>query len=180
MTQMTPRERVLTALRCQEPDRVPFLEPEMDEPVALALLGWPVPENLVMGELGAGEESVFVGSLLGSPRYEPLELVRALGLDGLGVYLFLRHEGIQRYVDGHYMVAGGRIKSRADLARICLPDPDAPALYEPYRCFLDAPYETGLARLRFLNLGFDPVIPDMRFETLQRAILKYGRHPTSL
>jgi len=170
MDEMTSRERVLAALRCQEPDRVPFLETVVDEPVALALLGRPVPEGLVMGELGVGETPVFVGSLLGSPRYEPLELVRTLGLDGIGMYLFLRHEGIQQYVDGHYMVAGGRIKSRADLARIRLPDPDDPALYEPYRRFLDATRGTGLARFCFLNLGSDPVILGMGFETFSLAL----------
>ena len=43
MSEMTSRERVLTALRCREPDRVPFLESAIDEPVALALLGKPQP-----------------------------------------------------------------------------------------------------------------------------------------
>ena len=170
MSQMAPRERLLTALSCQEPDRVPFLESVVDEPVALALLGKPQPEHLVMGELGAGQEPVFRGTLLGSPRYEPIELVKALGLDGFGMYLFLRHEGVQKDVNGHYMVAGGRIKTRADLARIQLTDPDDPALYEPYRRFVEQYRGSGLALFCFLNLGSDPVILGMGFETFATAL----------
>ncbi len=68
MSDMTSRERVLAILRCQEPDRVPFLEAVVDEPVALALLGRPVPEGLVMGELGVRETPVFVGLPPGGGR----------------------------------------------------------------------------------------------------------------
>jgi hypothetical protein len=167
---MMPRERLLTALRGEEPDRVPFLESVVDEPVALALLGKPQPAGIVMGELGTGEEPVFVGTLLGSPRYEPLELVCNLELDGFGMYCFLRHGGVQKKVNGHYMVAGGSIKSRADLARIQLPDPDDPALYEPYRRFLKQYKDEGYALFCFLNLGSDPVILGMGFETFALAV----------
>jgi len=115
------RERVLTALRCQEPDRVPFLESVVDEPVTLALLGKPRPEHLVMGELGTGQEPVFRGTLLGSPRYEPIELVHTLGLDSFGMYLFLRHEGVQKQVNGlPWSLAGGsrRASGEKDVSRI--------------------------------------------------------------
>ena len=81
--------------------------------MALALLGKPQPAHAVGGELGTGAEPVFVGRLLGSERYTDRELVDCLGLDGWGMYMFLRHEGVQVQTEGHYMVAGGRIKSRA-------------------------------------------------------------------
>ena len=171
MSEMTSRERVLTALRCQEPDRVPFLESAIDEPVALALLGKPQPENAVGGELGTGTEPVFVGRLLGSERYTDRELVDCLGLDGWGMYMFLRHEGVQVQTEGHYMVAGGRIKSRADLTRIQLPDPDDPALYEPYRRFIAENRDSGRALFCMLNLGSDPMILGMGFETF--ALMLY-------
>ncbi|MGC9349202.1 MAG: uroporphyrinogen decarboxylase family protein [Anaerolineae bacterium] len=167
---MKPRERVLTALRCEEPDQVPFLESVVDEPVALALLGRPQPADQIQGELGTGDQPVFRGTLLGSERYEPLALVEELGLDGFGTYLFLRHQGIQEQVDGHYMVHGGAIKSRADLARIDLPDPDDPALYEPYREFIERYRDTDRALFCFLNLGSDPVILGMGFETFALAL----------
>jgi len=167
---MTPRERVMTALQCKEPDRVPFLEAAIDETVALALLDKPQPDGKIQGELGTGNEPVFRGALFGSENYDALELVESLDLDGLGMYLFLRHEGVQEETQGHYMVHGGRIKSRADLARIQLPDPDDPALYEPYRRFIAQYRETGRALFCFLNLGSDPVILGMGFETFALAL----------
>ena len=177
MTEMTSRERLLTALRCQEPDRVPFLESTVDEAVALALLGKPVPTDLVGGELGTSTEPVLIGHLMGSAHYDELALIRDLGLDAIGMYCFARHGGIQAKVDGHYMVAGGSIKRRADLARIVaadgdlhLSDPDDPALYEPYRQFLAETRDTGLARYCFLNLASDPVILGMGFDTFALAL----------
>jgi hypothetical protein len=167
---MTSRDRILTALRCQPPDRVPFLESVVDEAVALALLGKPVPANLKGGELGTADDPVLIGTLLGSERYEPMPLVEAMGLDGFGMYCFLKHGGVQQEVDGHYMVTGGSIKTRADLNRISLPDPDDPALYEPYRAFLTRYRHTGRALFCFLNLGSDPVILGMGFESFATAL----------
>ncbi len=168
--EMTSRERVLTALRCQEPDRVPFLESVVDEPVALALLGKPIPLGLKGGELGTADEPVLIGGLLGSANYSALDLARNMCLDGFGMYCFLKHGGVQKEVDGHFMVAGGSIKTRADLSRIHLPDPGDPALWEPYRRFLAETVDTGLARFCFLNLGSDPVILGMGFQAFAEAL----------
>jgi hypothetical protein len=177
MAELTSRERLLTALRCAEPDRVPFLESVVDEAVALVLLGKAAPDDLVGGELGTGAEPVFIGHMLGSPRYDELVLVRELGLDGIGMYCFARHGGVQVKVDGHHMVAGGSLKRRADLARLTapggdlhLPDPDDPKLYEPYARFVAETRDTGLARYCFLNLGSDPVILGMGFDAFALAL----------
>ena len=167
---LSSRERILTALRCQPPDRVPFLESVVDEAVALSLLGRPIPPDLVGGELGTSEEPVLVGSLLGSDRYQPLELVETLGLDGFGMYCFLKHGGQQQKVENHYMVTGGSISTRADFNAIHLPNPDDPALYDPYRRFISEHRPSGKALFCFLNLGSDPVILGMGFDRFARAI----------
>ena len=168
MTDFASRDRILAALHCQPPDRVPFLESVVDEAVALALLDRPIPLDLVGGELGTGDDPVLVGALLGSQRYTPHELVEAMSLDGFGMYCFLKHGGQQEKVDGHYMVAGGSIKTRSDLKAIHLPDPDDPALYEPYRQFIKEHRGSGKALFCFLNLGSDPVILGMHGEKNQR------------
>lgn len=167
---MNSRELVIISLNCQQPDQVPFLESVIDEPVALALLGLPVPEDLVGGELGTGEEPVLIGHLMGSDHYDAMDLAQSIGLDGLGMYLFLKHGGVQIEVNGHFMVAGGSIKTRQDFNKIQLPDPDDPEIYEPYRIWLDKMKPTGLARYCFLNLGSDPVILGMGFETFAEMI----------
>jgi len=167
---MTPRERLLAALRCEEPDRVPFLESVIDDIVALALLGRTAQQGGVSREIGAGDEPVFCGQLLGAESYDALELVETLGLDGFGMYLFLPHKGVQEQVGGHSMIHGGRIRTREDLNRIQLPDPDDPALYEPYRRFIEEYRGSGHALCCFLNLGSDPVILGMGFEAFGLAL----------
>jgi len=162
---MTPRERIMAALRREEPDRVPFLETVVDEGVAVALLGRPLTGGEPTSELKIGEELAIRGTLLGSARYNPLELVEALDLDGFGAYLFCRHEGVQEEVDGHTMIHGGRVKSRADLAQVRLPDPDDPELYAPYRQFVADHRDTGRALFCFMNIGIDPALLSMGFET---------------
>lgn len=114
------RERILAALHCQEPDRVPFLESVVAEGVALELLGRTRPPGAVNQELVMGDEPVLRGVLLDSPFFDPLELVKNLNLDSFGAYLFAWHGGINNEVGGHSMVSGGSIKSRADLKRIHL------------------------------------------------------------
>lgn len=170
MQGMSSRERVLTALRCEEPDRVPFLESVIDEAVALPLLGRALPPGGLTAELGTGDEPVFRGMLMGSENYDVMELVKLLNLDGFGMYLFVRHEGIQEQTGGHYMVHGGRIKNRSDLNRLQLPDPDDESLYEPYRQFIQEYQDSGKALYCFLNLGSDPAILGMGFESFSYAL----------
>ena len=158
------RQRILNALKCEEPDRVPFLESVVDEGVALDLLGRSRPPGATANELAMGDDPVLRGILLESAYYDPLELAENLNLDGFGAYLFAWHGGINNEVGGHSMVSGGSIKSRADLKRIHLPDPDDPALYQPYRDFLARYRPSGKALFCFLNLGSDPVILSMGFE----------------
>jgi uroporphyrinogen decarboxylase len=170
LSKTTGLERVLATLRCEKPDRVPWLEVVVDESVALALLGKPQPKDGASSEFVLGDEMTLIGPLLGSPRYEALELAQNLGLDGLGMHFWVRHEGIQHEIEGRHMVVGGRIRSRADLARLELPDPDDERLYEPCRAFVKRYRDSGLARFCFLNLGSDPAILGMGFESFCLAL----------
>lgn len=165
MPDITSRDRILAALHRQPLDRVPYLESVIDEPLALDFLGIPRPPDLPVSEIGADSaELIVAGSALGSPRYHLRELVAALDLDGFGAYFFARPERIDRVVDGHTMTAGGKIKTRADLNRIVLPDPDDPAIYAPLRSFLEQHPAGGRARFCLTNLCSDPVILGMGFE----------------
>ncbi len=167
--ELPPRERVLCALARRQPDRVPFLDTVIAESVALELLGRSgVPAS--GDEIAQTGEDVLVGDLFSSPHYAPVDLARNLGLDGFGMYLFVRHEGIQQEIGGRNMVTGGGIASRADLDRIRLPDPNDPAIYEPYRRFIAENRESGYALYAFLNLGSDPAILGMGFERFALAI----------
>jgi hypothetical protein len=58
---MTPRERVLTALKRGQPDQVPWIENDVEEEIQIALMG-------------------------GRTDYTPGEFCRALGMDGFGYH----------------------------------------------------------------------------------------------
>lgn len=58
---MTPRERVLAALRGEQPDRVPWIENDVEEVIQIELMG-------------------------GRADYTPGEFCRALGMDGFGYH----------------------------------------------------------------------------------------------
>ena len=100
---MNSRERVLAALRLEQPDRVPFVE----------------------GSVAPSIEQAF----LGKARYWPEEASEAMGLDNVRVRfmppLFARYEEH----DGIEFLAEPLIRSRADLDRMSFPDPEDPALY---------------------------------------------------
>ena len=169
MTTMTSRERVLRALARQEPDRVPFLEPVISENVALDLLHLP-PSPGGGNEIGQSGEDVLIGPLFDSPFYQPIDLAIDLGLDGFGMYLFLRHEGVKQDIDGRTMIRQGGVRSRADFNRIRLPDPDDAAIYAPYRHFVERYRDSGYALYAFLNIGSDPVILGMGLEHFAIAV----------
>ena len=67
---MTSRERVLTALECRQPDRVPFLELSVDEEFGNRYLGIPSPQK--NQGLGLGDDPVIVQSLLAGVNYDAL------------------------------------------------------------------------------------------------------------
>jgi uroporphyrinogen decarboxylase len=188
MSEMTGRERVLAALRREQPDRVPYVETQIHERVGLQLLGLPLPPHLMAGAAATVNEDELVqcGSFLESSYYPEKEIADHLEMDGHGAYLFVHLEVDQGETEGHTMVSGGRLRTRADLQRVRLPDPDDPALYDPYRQFIARHRESGRALFCFTNLASDPAILGMglkRFATMiydDRAFVEetlelYGR-----
>jgi uroporphyrinogen decarboxylase len=119
-TCMSPRERVLAALRCEEPDRVPYCEIGIDRVVSNPLLGLPTPDALRDGNVepepfGAEEHKQIAAALkLDNICYELWPPVYAEKLKGQ---------------DGRLYYARGMIKSDADLAMVQLPDPYTDNLY---------------------------------------------------
>jgi uroporphyrinogen decarboxylase len=171
---MSSRERVLTALRCEEPDRVPFLEAWVGERIGLALLGRPGPQEgqaaeAENGDGAVGGGAVYIGTRpIASPHYEPIEVVQTLQLDGFGVSLAL--QGVRQDVHGHYVVAGQQVRTRADLARVRLPDPNDPALYEPFRRFIAQYRHTGLALFCRVSPGASALIFGLGLERFALAL----------
>ncbi len=100
---MNSRQRVLAALRLEQPDRVPFVEGDISPVIERALLGKEV--------------------------YEPEEVNEVMGLDSQ-LALFLPPIIAQYHEqDGINYVAAPLLRTRADLDKLVLPDTDDPALY---------------------------------------------------
>ncbi|MCX6030862.1 MAG: hypothetical protein NT169_16400 [Chloroflexi bacterium] len=100
---MDSRERVLAALRREQPDRVPFVEGGIDLPMQRALMG--------------------------RDQFLPEELNEVMGRDNLGVTLRPPIFGEYEERGEINYVARPGIRSRADLEQVVFPDPDDPSLY---------------------------------------------------
>jgi len=166
MADMTPRERVLAALRHEIPDRVPYMELLVDEAFGLRLLQRPpAPEPPPM----SGSAPVTC-AFFGGQAYGPLELAEAMGLDGFCLSIQPRIYFVTRVADGQTYVVDGLIKRRADLKQVDLPDPDDERIYAPAREFLARYRPSGYAIGCFINLGSDPVLLSMGWEAFSYAL----------
>lgn len=100
---MNSRERVLAALRREQPDRVPFVEGGIDPPIQRALMG--------------------------RADFLPEELNELIGLDNLLAEFLPPIIGIHEVHDGINFLAKPLLLSRADLDKLVFPDPEDPAFY---------------------------------------------------
>ena len=122
---MSSRERVLAALRREEPDRVPYCELAIDRPLAQRLMGW----GQMASQAADLEANVYsVG--------EAKAIASFLKLDNITYVLRApvyahKHAG----KDGRLFYGAGMIKSKADLPLVQLPDPTDDALYAGAEAF---------------------------------------------
>jgi uroporphyrinogen decarboxylase len=119
METMSHRERVVAALSCEEPDRVPYCELAIDRVFAANALGW--------------QEKPYVNALEENTPFtieEAKQVSERLGLDNI---FYLRRQPV--YTDtftddeGRIFPGAGNIKTEEDLALINLPDPTKDEFY---------------------------------------------------
>ncbi len=123
---MTSRERVLAALRREKPDRVPYVEIGVDPAVADQLLGR-TPES--------GGPPVLI-EVNQRTVEEEKALARAMHKDNI-TYVLRAPVFADRVAgkDGRLFYADGEIRSRADLGKLALPDPNSDELYRELETF---------------------------------------------
>lgn len=118
MPTMTSRERVLTALRREQPDRVPYCEWAIDRSLATRIMGWPTRP----GDIDLEARSYTVD--------EMIALADRLHVDNLTCVIRAPvYCEMIRGQDGRLFYGEGQIKSEADLDKLILPDPRNDALY---------------------------------------------------
>ncbi len=123
---MNSRERVATALRCAQPDRVPYCELGIDRALAQKLMGWG-PGTSQAANLETNVYSV----------EEATALAAHLALDNIG-YVLRAPVYAEKLpgMDGRLFYGRGLIPSRRELHRLQLPDPHDDALYADAARFL--------------------------------------------
>jgi uroporphyrinogen decarboxylase len=164
--EMTSQERVVATLKGESHDRVPYMELYIDEYFARRLLRLPPIDHPTPM---SGTDRVTC-AYFGGHSYDPLDLARALDLDGICMSVQPQIYFQTRLTDGQYFVTGGLIKSRRDLGIIDLPDPDNEQIYEPAQVFIERFRPLGYAIGCFINLGSDPVVLSMGWDQFSYAL----------
>jgi len=155
---MTSRERVMTALRGEQPDRVPYCELGIDRALAQRLMGWGQPKSQA-ADLESNIYSVD----------EAKEIASFLRLDNLCYVLRApvyahKHPG----QDGRLFYGEGMIHTRDDLDMIQLPDPYDDALYAGAEAFVRQ--KGDYAAWFVTRIGIFPTILSMGLETFSVAL----------
>lgn len=139
---MNSRQRVLTALACGQPDKVPFMELGID--------------------YGIGQR------ILKKDSYTQTELADFLQLDGVGTGAYPNIYVKRQIINTRSYIVDGMIKSRDDLAQIKLIDPNDPSLLDGVKRLIDG---NKAERLVFAatNMGLDPVLLGMGMDGFSYA-----------
>lgn len=154
---MNSRERVDTALRCEQPDRVPYCELAIDRALAERIMGWGAPDQAA--ELETTPYTVD----------EANAIADELAFDNIAYVLRApvyahRHAG----ADGRLFYGEGMIHSMADLSMVRLPDPYDDALYEGAEAFAQ---QKGDRSAWFVTrIGIFPTMLSMGIETFSLAL----------
>lgn len=142
---MDSRDRIMTALKLEEPDRVPFAD---------------------------YTEQAMKEKIMGRKNFSEAEFAREIGFDAICIEEdFLAPVFCVRKVAGgkEYML-DGLIKTDGDLDLIQFPDPCNEQLYEPAKQFIEENYETGLAIYANCRFGISGVLYSMGLSGLSYAL----------
>jgi uroporphyrinogen decarboxylase len=154
---MNSRKRVLTALRCQQPDRVPYCELAIARSLAERMMGWGAPDQAA--DLETTPYTVD----------EAKAIAAELGFDNIA-YVLRAPVYAQRLAgaDGRLFYGEGMIHTEADLPMIELPDPYDDALYEGAESF--AQNKGDYAAWFVTRIGIFPTMLSMGIENFSYAL----------
>lgn len=156
---MTPRDRVLCALSGGTPDRVPYCELGVDEPIV----------NQLLGRETSADKFYEAGEYTQNPVAVEKAIARALGRANIVFNFRPPIPAVQRVGKGNILFyADGEIKSKADLDKLQLPDPDDDSLYAPARAFLAQ--KEDFAACAGCRLGISPTYLCMGQEFFSLAL----------
>ena len=155
---MTSRERVMTALRREQPDRIPYCELGVDQALAKQLVGWEGPRTQ-RANLEANPYTLA----------EALAVADRLELDNL-VYVLRAPVYVDKVAgkDGRLFYGEGQLRTWADLERLVLPDPTDDRLYAELAEFAAGKGERSLWLVT--RMGIFPTTLGMGYEAFSVAL----------
>lgn len=155
---MNSRERVLAALRREEPDQVPYCELRIDRPLAQRIMGWGKPTSEAR-ERESNDYSLTEAKAIAS----------FLGMDNISYILRPPvYAQMHEAADGRIFYGDGMIKSEQDLAMLRLPDPHDDALYAEALAF--AQNKGDYAAWLVTRVGIFPTMTSMGLEGFSIAL----------
>ena len=155
---MTSKERVLTALRNEQPDRVPYCELGIDRALAQQLMGWGEPGSQAFNI----EANIYTID-------EAKALAAFMHLDNI-CYVMRAPVYVDKIPgqDGRLFYGEGQIQTEADLDRLELPDPHDDALYAPMEAFIAQ--KDDYAAWFVTRIGIFPTLLSMGVEPFSIAL----------
>lgn len=159
---MTSRERVLTALRRDIPDRVPWIEGIVSDKLATRLCGEPVSVNWDIAPDGTPVAS---GADLAEQQKK---VCRALGKDNLNYNAFAPVYAGRTSMQGVVVVGEGLIHSRDDLCKMQFPDVDAPGFMDSAREFVA--HSEDYCTIACIRLGIGATLMSMGLQAFSYAM----------
>lgn len=146
LEEMTSRERVLAALRLEEPDRVPYCEQTFAQEIIRTMKG-------------------------NHRQYSEIEISETFHRDNINYRYFRPPVYAEKRIgdDGREYLGDGLIKSLDDLKIIKLPDSTRRDFYEPAKEFLKN--KGSYAANAHLRLGIMPTVHSLGLETFSYALV---------
>ena len=154
---MSPRERVLAALKREEPDRVPFCEFGTSRRLMESMLDWKR-EELVDTDFERNQYTVDEAKAISS----------YLGIDCIACILRAPVFADKNMKDGQLFYGAGQIRTEADLGKVDLPDPHRDELYAEAEQF--AAEKGDYAAAIVTRAGFFPTLLSMGFDVFGVSI----------
>ena len=140
---MTSRDVIVTSLANERPDRIGYMEMQVDKDAA----------RLIMGRAD----------------YTLVELSDKLHLDAIGVKHVPPVFAEQKVIDGRPFTTEGHLTTREAIENMALPDPDDPALYDEGRRLIQATRGTRAVFTK-IRLGPAPTMNSMGIENFCCAL----------
>jgi hypothetical protein len=160
--ELSPRERVLAALRREPVDRIPWIEGIVSDDLASRLCGQPIRVNWDIAPDGTPVAS---GAYLAGQQKI---VCRALGKDNLNWNAFAPIYAGRTRSEGVVVVGEGQIHTRDDLKTLRFPDLDAPGFLDSAREFIA--HKEDFCAIACIRLGIGATLMSMGLEAFSYAM----------